>query len=180
MCKLMFKIKFSILFSEGNAYMLMHGCIIVSVTFLCFSRLLFGYLTTNSNFSWKRYFTWIFIFVGFRLQCRSNLDYEHLTNAITFTTEKFSLSCQYYGIAPPVITFELQQASWSGCNVTWIRIFTFLWICWDYWGGRREAWQTLKKLAQVRKSFLGADVCSNCIYRWMPYKGKLAFNRYCT
>lgn len=39
----MFKTKFSILFSIGNAYILMCGYIIVSVTFFCFSRLLSSY-----------------------------------------------------------------------------------------------------------------------------------------
>lgn len=37
----------------------------------------------------------------------------------------------------------------------------------------------LKKPAQVRKSFLGAAVCSNCFYRWMLYREKLASSRCC-
>lgn len=37
-----------------------------------------------------------------------------------------------------------------------------------------------EKTSTGQKVISGSDVCSKCIYRWMPYKGKLAFNRYCT
>lgn len=87
-CKLIFKTQFSILFSEGNGQILMCSCMTFSVTF-CLSRLLSRYSATNSNFSWKRYFTWILIFVGFRLKCRSNQGYVCLTYMMNFTTEKF-------------------------------------------------------------------------------------------
>lgn len=46
-------------------------------------------------------------------------------------------------------------------------------------GEGKKPGRALKKPAQVRKSFLGAAVFSNCFHRWMLYRRKLASSRCC-